>query len=100
MPAAAAAAAAPARSGLHGSPAGWTENGLPVRVPQQSLAPPLREDPAPAMAADPATDAQSPSPDAARRVMSAFWQGRTRGLSEADHDQPNGAGRPEGGETR
>jgi signal transduction histidine kinase len=100
MPARAAAAAAPAGSDPHGSPAGWTENGLPVRVPQQSLAPPLREVPAPAVAADPATDAQSPSPDAARRVMSAFWQGRTRGLSEADHDQPNGADRPEGGETR
>jgi len=69
-----------------------------VRVRQQNLAPPLREDPALAVPADPATDA--PSPDAARRVMSDFWQGRTRGLSEADHEQPNGADRPEDGETR
>jgi hypothetical protein len=75
-----------------------TENGLPVRVRQQGLAPPLRHDPAMAVPADPAADSRSP--DAARRVMSAFWQGRTRGLSEADHEQANGTGRPDGGQTR
>jgi signal transduction histidine kinase len=85
-------------SGSSGLSATRTENGLPVRVRQQRLAPPLREDPPLAVPADPATDSRSP--DAARQVMSAFWQGRTRGLSEADHEQANGADRPEDGETR
>lgn len=98
MPAVTAATVAPDETSADGSPATWTENGLPVRVRQQNLAPPLREDPALAVPADPARDSQSP--DAARRVMSAFWEGRTRGLSEADHDQANSADRPEDGETR
>jgi signal transduction histidine kinase len=97
MPTAMAATTAPDESDPDGSPAAWTENGLPVRVRLQGLAPPLREDPV-AMPADPATDSRSP--DAARRVMSAFWEGRTRGLFEADHDQANGADRREDGETR
>jgi signal transduction histidine kinase len=98
MPAASAATVAPDDANPDGSPAARTENGLPVRVRQQDLAPPLREDPGLAVPADPATDSRSP--DAARRVMSAFWQGRTRGLSEADHEQANGADRPEDGKTR
>jgi signal transduction histidine kinase len=98
MPAAMAATAAPDEADPDGLPAAWTENGLPVRVRLHGLAPPLREDPALAVPADPPTDSRSP--DAARRVMSAFWEGRTRGLSEADHEQANGADRPEDGETR
>jgi signal transduction histidine kinase len=98
MPAAAAATVAPDEVSPGGSPAAWTENGLPMRVPQQNLAPPLREDPAPAVLAGPETDSRSA--DAARGVMSAFWQGRRRGLAEADHDRENGADRPSDGETR
>lgn len=93
-----AANGAPDMANPDGSPAAWTENGLPVRVRQQGLAEPLREDPALTVPANAAADSRSP--DAARRVMSAFWQGRTRGLSEAEHDPPNGADRTEDGETR
>ena len=66
----------------------WTENGLPVRVRQQALAPPLREDPALANGTG-----DGPSPDAARQVMSDFWQGRSRGLSQPDEQQPDGEAR-------
>jgi hypothetical protein len=67
-----------------------TENGLPVRVRQQSLAPQLRgSGPAPVAAPD-----DAPSPEATRSAMSAFWQGRTRALSDADQgpgpDLPTG----------
>ena len=82
-----------------------TENGLPVRVRQQHtgdpdagfglVAPPPREDPALAPLAGPETDARSP--DAAGRVMSAFWHGRTRGISAAEHGPGNGAERPADG---
>jgi hypothetical protein len=66
----------------------WTENGLPVRVRQQALAPPLREDPALANGTG-----DGPSPDAARQVMSDFWHGRSRGLSQPDEQQPDGEAR-------
>jgi signal transduction histidine kinase len=62
---------------------GVTENGLPRRVRQASLAPQLRG----AAPAPPAAAADSArSPDTARSVMSAFWRGRRRGLSEAAAD--------------
>jgi signal transduction histidine kinase len=96
--AAPAATVAPDTAKPDGSPAAWTENGLPVRVRQQRLAEPLREGPAVSAPASPARDSRSP--DAARRMMSAFWQGRTRGLSEAEHERPNGADQAEDGETR
>jgi signal transduction histidine kinase len=95
--AAPAATVAPDTAKPDGSPATWTENGLPVRVRQQTLAEPLRQG-AVSAPARPAPDSRSP--DAARRMMSAFWQGRTRGLAEADHERPNGADRAENGETR
>jgi signal transduction histidine kinase len=86
-------------------PPATTENGLPVRVRQQKtadpdagfglLASPPREDPALAPLAGPETDARSP--DAAGRVMSAFWHGRTRGISAAEHGPGNGAERPADG---
>jgi signal transduction histidine kinase len=98
MSVSATATVAPDEADLDGSAPARTENGLPMRVRQQSLAAPLREDPVPARPAGPATD--SPSPDAAGRVMSAFWQGRARGLSEAAREQANGADRPEDGEAR
>jgi hypothetical protein len=75
-----------------------TENGLPVRVRQQNLAAPLREDPAPALLAGPEPDARSA--DAAGRVMSAFWHGRSRGVAAAEQGPGNGAERPAGGGTR
>jgi signal transduction histidine kinase len=64
---------------------GLTENGLPQRIRQMSLAPQLREpisSPSVAGAA-----ASSRSPEAARSVMSAFQRGWRRGLSEADGEQ-------------
>jgi signal transduction histidine kinase len=100
VPTAAAAVPAPAPaawSALDGLPAAWTENGLPVRVRQKDIAPSLREDPVLPAAAGPETDSRSP--DAARRMMSAFWQGRTRGLSEAEHES-NGVGLPQEGGTQ
>jgi signal transduction histidine kinase len=74
-----------------------TENGLPQRVRQASLAPQLRDTvrpPSPAGAA-----ASSRSPETAGSVMSAFWQGWQRGLSEAraEHD---GNGPPHDGGSR
>lgn len=49
-------------------------------------------DPALAALADPETD--SGSPDAASQVMSAFWQGRTRGRSDANQDHAGSASGP------
>jgi signal transduction histidine kinase len=65
-----------------GGPSGPTENGLPQRVRQASMAPQLRR----TMAAPPSAGgaAASRSPEAARRVMSAFQRGWRRGLSD-DH---------------
>jgi signal transduction histidine kinase len=62
------------------APPGWTENGLPVRVRQQNIAPQLRD----SVAAPVAAASESPSPEATRSAMSAFWEGRTRALADAD----------------
>ncbi len=62
--------------------ASFTENGLPQRVRQASLAPQLREvtrTRSPAGAA-----ASSRSPESARTVVAAYWQGWQRGLSGDD----------------
>jgi signal transduction histidine kinase len=67
-----------------GSRSGLTENGLPQRIRQMSLAPQLRRPTASPSLADPA--ANSRSPEAARSVMSAFQRGWRRGLSEAHGD--------------
>jgi hypothetical protein len=69
-----------------------------VRVRQRDLAPQLREDPGPAGAVGPAADSRSP--DAAGRVMSAFWEGRARGLAESEPEQAAGADRRENGGDR
>jgi signal transduction histidine kinase len=63
-----------------GPPPGRTENGLPVRVRQQSLAPQLRD----SVLAPAESGSESPSPEATRSAMSAFWEGRTRALADAD----------------
>ncbi len=70
-----------------GSRFGLTENGLPQRIRQMSLAPQLREPAAAPSFASAA--ASSRSPEMARDVMSAFRRGWRRGLSDADsyHDQ-------------
>jgi len=65
-----------------GSRFGLTENGLPQRIRQMSLAPQLRKPTASPSLADPV--ASSRSPETARSVMSAFQRGWRRGLSEAD----------------
>jgi hypothetical protein len=59
---------------------GLTENGLPQRIRQTSLAPQLRNSAAPPPLAN--TPASSRSPEKARSVMSAFRQGWRLGLSE------------------
>ena len=65
-----------------GSRFGLTENGLPQRIRQMSLAPQLREPAASPSFASAA--ASSRSPEMARDVMSAFRRGWRRGLSDAD----------------
>ena len=99
-----------------GSPPGPTENGLPRRVRQASLAPQLREPaappspspvppPSPPPVPSPAPSsageaAGSRSPETARSVMSAFRQGWQRGLSDAGLEQDRGTDLPPGGECR
>jgi hypothetical protein len=64
---------------------------LPQRIRQGSIAPQLRES---AFSAAPAgAQADSRSPDEARSLMSAFWHGRQRGISEAGLEQET---QPEG----
>jgi signal transduction histidine kinase len=58
----------------HGYSAGLPDGGLPVRVPQASLAPQLRE-PAATGAADAGFDAPPASADAVRNTMSALQRG-------------------------
>jgi signal transduction histidine kinase len=61
---------------------GLTENGLPQRIRQMSLAPQLRASTSSPSLAGAA--ASSRSPEAARSVMSAFQRGWRRGVSESD----------------
>jgi hypothetical protein len=75
-----------------------TENGLPQRVRQASLAPQLRRQagsPSPAPVA-----ASSRSPETAGSVMSAFWHGWQRGLADADAEPGHGTDLPQDGESR
>ncbi len=82
---------------LAGSPAGFSESGLPRRHRQASLAPQLRDAPiGPGPAANPA----SRSPELARGVMSAFRRGWQRGTSETDLEQDRGTDLPGGGDNR
>ena len=98
MPGGTGPAVAPHDGSPDGPAPARTENGLPVRVRQQDLAPPLRDEPVRAAPADPAADSRSP--DTARQVMSAFWQGRARGVSETSGGQADGRDAPGGGESR
>src|SRR6266568_2013359 len=74
----------PASSGSH--------LGMPIRIPQASLAPPLQgrhgADPRAAQTAEPEVDARSP--EATRRMMSLMQQGWRRGRVD-DLDDPEGA---------
>jgi hypothetical protein len=70
-----------------GAAAGLTENGLPQRIRQMSLAPQLRNSAAPPPPA--AAAASSRSPEKARSVMSAFRQGWRLGLSENGKEDPS-----------
>jgi hypothetical protein len=81
-PASSSVAAAPDEPHSAGSRFGLTENGLPQRIRQMSLAPQLRKPTASPSLADP--EASSRSPETARSVMSAFQRGWRRGLSEAE----------------
>jgi hypothetical protein len=63
-----------------GAQTGLTENGLPQRVRQMSLAPQLRDSAAAQPLAAPVASPRSP--EKARSVMSAFRQGWRLGLSE------------------
>jgi len=74
-----------------------TENGLPQRVRQASLAPQLR---ATRAAPSLAGAAASRSPERARRVMSDFQRGWQRGISDADITQVDGTNQPRDGESR
>jgi hypothetical protein len=74
-----------------------TENGLPQRVRQASLAPQLRRSaPAPA----PVGAAAPRSPEAARSVMSSFQRGWRRGLSEGQADRGHGQEQQPHGESQ
>jgi hypothetical protein len=74
-----------------------TENGLPQRVRQASLAPQLR---GATRTRPPASPAASPrSPETARSVMAAYWQGWQRGLSD-DDVVPGGRRAPQERESR
>ena len=97
--------------GLAGDgPAGRTENGLPRRIRQASLAPQLRNRPASdppggAPAGDPpggttagGTTAGARSPEKARSVMSAFRRGWQRGVGAPDAGQHHGTDLPQHGE--
>jgi signal transduction histidine kinase len=81
-PASSPVAATPEEPDSAGSRFGLTENGLPQRIRQMSLAPQLRKPTASPSLADPV--ASSRSPETARSVMSAFQRGWRRGLSETD----------------
>jgi signal transduction histidine kinase len=71
------------------------DDDLPQRVRQGSIAPQLRD--STFSAAPTAPPDGSRSPEAARSLMSAFWHGRQRGLSEAGLDQEDRAAfQPEG----
>ncbi|MGI5165430.1 nitrate- and nitrite sensing domain-containing protein [Spirillospora sp. CA-253888] len=61
-----------------------TPSGLPVRVPQASLAPPLRTD-EPLTAAEPDAEPEEParSPAEIQRIMGSYQRGTRRGRSEA-----------------
>ncbi|WP_157431921.1 hypothetical protein [Actinomadura hibisca] len=61
-----------------------TPSGLPVRVPQANLAPPLRADEKPA-AGEPADEPGGParSPAEIQRIMGSYQRGTRRGRSEA-----------------
>jgi len=74
-----------------------TENGLPQRVRQASLAPQLR---ATRAAPSLAGAAASRSPERARRVMSDFQRGWQRGISDADITQVDGTNQSRDGESR
>jgi HAMP domain-containing protein len=71
--------AAPDEPHSAGSRFGLTDDGLPERIRQMSLAPQLRKPTASPSLADPV--ASSRSPEAARSVMSAFLRGWRLGLS-------------------
>lgn len=78
--------------------AGLTENGLPRRVRQASLALQLREATVPPSSGG--TTAGSRSPEQARSVMSAFRRGWQRGLSDADTGPGPGPDLTHDGESR
>jgi signal transduction histidine kinase len=93
-----AVATAPADPDPVSSPPGQTENGLPQRVRQTSLAPQLRGTTA---SSSPAGEAAgSRSPEMARSFMSAFLRGWQHGLSDADAEQDIGPDLPRDGESR
>jgi hypothetical protein len=59
----------------------YTPSGLPFRVPQASLAPPLREDGAAGDCAD--DDEEMRSPEELRTMLGAYQRGTVRGRTEA-----------------
>jgi Nitrate and nitrite sensing/Histidine kinase-, DNA gyrase B-, and HSP90-like ATPase len=87
-----------ARADQPPEPARLTENGLPQRVRQASLAPQLREATRTRSPAD--ATASSRSPESARSVLAAYWQGWQRGLSDDDMAPRDRAGAPQHRESR
>ncbi|MFC9971301.1 hypothetical protein ACFVH6_10450 [Spirillospora sp. NPDC127200] len=69
-----------------------TPSGLPVRVPQANLAPPLRND-EPPTTAEPADEVEEPvrSPAEIQRIMGSYQRGTQRGRSEAAEALGNNA---------
>ncbi|WP_460343460.1 sensor histidine kinase [Actinoallomurus acanthiterrae] len=71
-----------------------TPSGLPIRVPQASIAPPLRTDGSPAASADEDRNADTDrSADNVRRSISGLQAGTRRGRADAARSQPD-SGRP------
>ena len=88
-PAAFALVTAPHEPDLVGPPRELTENGLPLRIRQASLAPQLQRR---TSATSPGGDAAgSRLPEAASSTMSAFRRGWQRGFSEGGTDAGHGA---------
>ncbi|WP_067894967.1 sensor histidine kinase [Actinomadura chibensis] len=74
-----------------------TPGGLPVRVPQASLAAPLKEDPPAPEAPQPDDDADAlRSPEEVRRMVRSYQEATRRGRADAADKEPGGAEDPAG----
>ena len=73
-----------------------TDDGLPKRVRQTSLAPQLRDGPPPEGATIPGPSGPTRTPEELRAMMSSFQAGMVRGRREAEAADVPGGGSAEG----